>query len=284
MRSNELIPRMTPKKASESNGDNSGVLLYQSTLDGCLYFVDQKGIHRGLREKGSLDIAETILTVIQPSHGFILPTEGFIPVHKSNTVWTVANTSTPEFIHEAYIIEVVDNDTFKVQQSGFLTVPNHGLNVGSYYFSLSTGNIGTAPDNTISDVVCFVINSSTIMLIDNRPNIGSEVLTTEEQHYDTVSLIFDLAPFYLNLQYKNHHIVLTKSATLIFQNGIVGETYKIRITQGGLAPKVIAFGPGIKTPGGSGITLSTGIGEEDILDVYFNGTDFYVTLNGTDFQ
>jgi len=282
--SNNLIPRLSPKKASSAKGDLEGVILYQSTKDGCLYFIDQKGVHRGLREKGTVDVAETILTVTQPSHGFTLPTHGFIPVHKGGSLWVTADTSSSDKIHEAFIIEVVDSDTFKVQQAGFLTVPGHNLVVGQYYYSTSVGGVELEPDNSIDDVLCFVISNLTLMLIDNRPQISSQAFSLEEQSYDTVSLLFDGSPFYLNFQYSNHSVLLTKSALLSFLNGVVGENYKVKITQGALAPKVITFGPNVKTPGGSGITLSTGVGEIDILDVYYDGTTFFVKLFESDFQ
>lgn len=42
--------------------------------------------------------------------------------------------------------------------------------------------------------------------------------------------------------------------------------------------------PGARTPGGSGITLTTTNGAEDILSIFWDGTTAFVQVAGLDFQ
>lgn len=123
------------------------------------------------------------ITVTQPAHGFTLPTYGFIPVHKTAINWVLANTSDVASLQEGFIVEIIDTNTLVIQQSGFLEVTGHGLNVGQYYFLQDDGSIDTLPDPDIDDVLCFIVDNNNIQLIDNRPYIGNE----EEDVIDYIS-------------------------------------------------------------------------------------------------
>lgn len=57
-------------------------------------------------------------------------------------------------------------------------------------------------------------------------------------------------------------------------NPVNGTTYKLRIVQGGAGSFTVTW-PTIKWAGGVAPTLSTAVGAEDIITLYYNGTSYY---------
>lgn len=68
-----------------------------------------------------------------------------------------------------FITEVLSPDRLRLSAQ-FTTVTGHGLSIGEYYYTSSTtaGDYSTAPAN-INDVLWFVFDANTLILLDNRP-------------------------------------------------------------------------------------------------------------------
>ena len=100
-----------------------------------------------------------------------MPAHGFIPVTFKAGVWGVANTTTADFLHEMYIVEIINADSFIVQQSGFVKISGgHGLTISEYYYLTDIAyGVAVTPDTEFDDVIVFVIDAECLMLIDNRP-------------------------------------------------------------------------------------------------------------------
>ena len=73
---------------------------------------------------------------------------------------------------------------------------------------------------------------------------------------------------------NNQDLELIGSATLTFANPIAGANYQLEITQGGTGSNTITW-PAIKWQNASSPTLSTGVGEIDIISLYYNGTSYF---------
>lgn len=110
-------------------------------------------------------------TITQVAHGFSIPAYGFLPLHldKASGLWVAASSASEILPHETFLVEIVDTDTFIVQQSGYLNTGAHGLSKGDYYFLTDAGNISLTADADIDDVVCHVPDTTSVMLLNQRP-------------------------------------------------------------------------------------------------------------------
>lgn len=81
---------------------------------------------------------------------------------------------------------------------------------------------------------------------------------------------------------QNQIFTLTGNTTFTFLNPTNGATYKIRLVQGGSGSYTVSW-PVIKWAGGAAPTLSTIVGREDIITLYYNGTSYYGQAT-TDFR
>lgn len=73
---------------------------------------------------------------------------------------------------------------------------------------------------------------------------------------------------------QNQTRTLTSSGSITLSNPVNGATYKLRVVQGGSGSYTITW-PTIKWAGGVAPTLSTAVGAEDIVTLYYNGTSYY---------
>lgn len=116
-----------------------------------------------------------IRVVTQSAHGFILPTYGFLPVTMTTGgLWILSKADAISTLNTSYIVDIIDVNTFCIQNTGYINAIGHSLIVGEYYFlsdTISGQIVTTIP--TIENAICIPIDSSTIQLIDNRPNIGT---------------------------------------------------------------------------------------------------------------
>lgn len=122
--------------------------------------------------------------VVATSHGLTIPAQGFLPVRQTSaTTWVAADSSASDNIQQAYAISVPNTDSLRIQQNGFLTANGHGLTIGQFYFLQDNGSIGITADSDINSVVCKVLDTNTLQLIDNRAieftvNDGVETITS----------------------------------------------------------------------------------------------------------
>ncbi len=70
--------------------------------------------------------------------------------------------------------------------------------------------------------------------------------------------------------------VLSADAVMTLSGGVSGVAYVLRIVQDS-SPRTLAI-TGVKWPGGTAPTISTGSGAIDILNFYFDGTTYYGTF------
>jgi hypothetical protein len=111
-------------------------------------------------------------TITQPSHGISLTNNVPVPVYKNGLgLWVASQADSVNTLCAAHVVNVVDTNTFELQQLGFLTATGHSLVVGEYYFlsQASAGGILVAEADTgISEVLWYVVDSNTLLLMDNR--------------------------------------------------------------------------------------------------------------------
>lgn len=126
---------------------------------------------------------ENRVTIIQTAHGFDLTVaphnvNGFIPLYfnRVSGLYEAANTSDMDQVHSTYLVEVVDANTFVIQNSGVLRYA-HGLTVGHQYWLQDDGTMTTAPDSDdgagtdINELVAFIPSAGHIFLVELRPVI-----------------------------------------------------------------------------------------------------------------
>lgn len=110
--------------------------------------------------------------VTQTGHGFTITNNIPIPARLSGTTYVAAQANDNNTLSAFYITRVIDANTIEVRQSGIHKAVGHGLTPGQYYFlSNTTAGAVTSiePLNSINDVVWYVVDTETILLIDNRP-------------------------------------------------------------------------------------------------------------------
>jgi len=76
---------------------------------------------------------------------------------------------------------------------------------------------------------------------------------------------------------------MTGNCTFTLSNPVVGATYLLKLTQDVTGTRTGTFPATVKTPGGTGITLSTGAGEVDVITLFWDGTD-YLTNTGLNYS
>ncbi len=133
-------------------------------------------------------------TVTQTSHGFTIPTHGFIPVRHNGTNWVAANSTSSITVHQAFIVAVPSVNTFILQQVGAIQKSSHGLTVGSVYYLQDNGTIAATPDadgdiaGDNIDPVCIATSSDRIMLLD-RGSAGDSVAPSDSLFRSNEKLI-----------------------------------------------------------------------------------------------
>ncbi len=111
-------------------------------------------------------------TVTKPAHGFTLTDNIPLPAYfDSGTGLTLSQADDADTLKAVFITKIIDANTVEIKHSGIHFAPSHGLTQGSYYFLSQT----VAGDSTsfnfitgINDPVFFVIDSDTLLLLDNR--------------------------------------------------------------------------------------------------------------------
>ena len=131
--------------------------------DGSTFTVDFSGL---------VSDSETRI-INQPNHGFSLTNNIPLPAYVTPTGQVaLAQADSLNTLTAFVITEIIDANSFRIRQSGFVTAVGHGLALGNYYF-LDENTAGaitiTEPLATINDVVLFVVDASTLMITDNRP-------------------------------------------------------------------------------------------------------------------
>jgi len=111
------------------------------------------------------------ITLIQPDHGISLNNSMPRPAYvDQNGMFRLASANSGETLTAFYITQILDSDRLTIQFQGPITVRNHGLIPGEYYF-LGKDNPGTFVANTpdLSDVCLYVLTPDILILKDNRP-------------------------------------------------------------------------------------------------------------------
>ena len=107
--------------------------------------------------------------ITQVSHTFTLPAYGVIPVYYDNVTgdWVRANANDPATAADAVVVNVIDADTFEIQEGGYL-FGAHGLDVGKWHV-LRDGLAGLVlplDSHTSENVqyLFFTVDANTILL------------------------------------------------------------------------------------------------------------------------
>jgi hypothetical protein len=75
---------------------------------------------------------------------------------------------------------------------------------------------------------------------------------------------------------NNQTLSLTSNITsLTLSNPIAGASYSLAITQAGTGSYTITWPASVKWPGGFAPILSTGVGEIDVISLFYDGTNYY---------
>jgi hypothetical protein len=80
----------------------------------------------------------------------------------------------------------------------------------------------------------------------------------------------------LNLRNGNaQKIVLTGNCTFTFSNPSVGYPYVLRLVQDGTGSRTVTWPANVKWPGGTAPTLTTTASATDLVNIYYDGTNYY---------
>lgn len=107
------------------------------------------------------------------AHGLSLPVGfTFMAVYVNSTTAAIepADASTTSSQKVMFVTEIYGPDDIRLQYTGLLESPAHGLTVGNYYYITDAGDGGfSLTPGTVNDVAFFVVDDNVILLIDNRP-------------------------------------------------------------------------------------------------------------------
>ncbi len=110
----------------------------------------------------TIGVEATPTRIYLPSHGFVLPTKGYIPI---NAEFNEANGSHIDSIQINYIIDVPHPDTIEVVTGGVITLNSyHGLQIGELYFLQNDGSETTSDTANVTSSTAFVLDSLSISL------------------------------------------------------------------------------------------------------------------------
>lgn len=84
-------------------------------------------------------------------------------------------------------------------------------------------------------------------------------------------------------QSRFYRLTLNGNLTLAFEDGDVG-LMLLKLIQDGTGSRTVTWPANVKWAGGTEPTLSTGAGDIDLIQFYWDGTDYYGSVIGLDFQ
>jgi len=73
----------------------------------------------------------------------------------------------------------------------------------------------------------------------------------------------------------NQKVTLTASCTFTFNNATNGQTYLLKLIQGGSGSYTISLPGSVAWPANTPPTLSTAVGKIDIVTLYFDGANYF---------
>ena len=130
-------------------------------------------------ESEETHIRDTSWLVQQTNHGFTseeLP----IPVYWTPTGWMKAKADVIETLGTAVIVEITNDNIFRVAEAGRFTIPNHGLEVECFqYVSTSTAGVFVVyePVNGLSNLLAVIEDENTVVILPYRPMFIAETST-----------------------------------------------------------------------------------------------------------
>jgi hypothetical protein len=107
----------------------------------------------------------TLDTVYAPSHGFNIPSKGYIPISRYSGNWRSANSSADSMFHSAFIIKVLNSNTLVISGGGYLVKPSHGLKINETYYLNDDGSERLTADSTFVIPTVRVVSDSVINLL-----------------------------------------------------------------------------------------------------------------------
>lgn len=110
-------------------------------------------------------------TVTQTAHGFTLTNLIPLPVYWTGSVWDTADISNPSKTKQAFIVEIINTNSFVVQLQGFHALnPGHGLSDGNYYWSQAAAPYYTSTAPTSGTAHClWMVTDDTLQLLNQAP-------------------------------------------------------------------------------------------------------------------
>lgn len=154
----------------------------------------------------------SLQTVTQNAHGFTLTNLIPIPVYWDSGTWVEADLSPSSHTKQAFIVEIIDVNTFVVQLHGFHALtPGHGLLDSNYYWLTGSAPYYTATAPTVGFSQClWVVEGDNLQLLNQAPyNISFTSLPGTVQSNQT-SAVRILVP-----SDTGTHIPLSASANAI---------------------------------------------------------------------
>lgn len=111
-------------------------------------------------------------TVTQSAHGFSgsnIPIPVYVDAATGN--WNVSDNTIVERLHHAFVVEVIDANTFVLQTEGFFTKASHGYAIGGHYFLSSTplSYQTQVPEGEFNDWLWTVFDANRLILKATRP-------------------------------------------------------------------------------------------------------------------
>jgi len=112
-------------------------------------------------------------TVTQVGHGFTIPDLIPLPLYwdAAGSEWVIADQVPPERTKQAYLVEVIDANTFVVQLHGYHSLtPGHGMLDGEYYW-LDTSAPFYTPVQPVSGIAqcLWVVEGDRLQLLNQAP-------------------------------------------------------------------------------------------------------------------
>jgi len=190
-------------------------------------------------------------TFTQVAHGFVMPAYGLIPVvyDNDNSKYILAQTNEINRAADAFITEIIDVDTFILDEGGMLNRPAHGLNIGEWYVldNVAAGTCISLKDfeGPYRQYLFFVIDANYI-LTRIEPVINIIALTGSAYYQATnldvttnlntsTSLAFPTnVPIFGSVELGDTNFTTTNDEEIVFEfDGIVKISVNLLVTSTG---------------------------------------------------
>jgi len=262
-------PKMTQAERDAIVGATNGLCVYNMDTHKLNTYNSFKSLWVAAGDAG------TTFEINQVGHGYA-PGLSFIPVYSASGEWVTAKADDTDTLGTHLIINVIDADNFTVASSGRFEITAHGLTEGFHYVSAGASGTLTSVEPPLSNPIVYVEDANYLHVLPWRASESTG--TAADSH--TTNTPTDVLTINWN-DGRSHTIDLenvTDEVTLTLVNPRVGDRHWLKLVQGPNQAQ-IRWPESVYWPGGNVITVSASEDKIDIVDLRYDGINYYAVFN-----